>query len=204
MPLVQNFCESLDLIVEDPQEETVGEGNSVDLIESWRKHNSWAVRSASHRKDVEILYLPEAIATQWWRYSRIKDQLENTVVEDVFVPSILILQSPGNRRLFTMIVWPDGIAQFFPVCDYLLIQRKKDRLFGSKKEEVGLVPYEVALRAISPVLKQYDGPDGRITYLSPGGSSNVHSAVQEFDLMPIQLRQHTRIDPDGFVDVELS
>jgi hypothetical protein len=203
MPLVQTFCEHFNLVVEDVQEETVGKPNADNLIESWRAHNSRAVRALSGESDARIQYLPEVTASNWWRYSRFKSELEASVGEDIFVPSILILQGPQRPRLFTITVWPDGIPQFFPTCDYLLIERTKERLFGLKKtEEIGLVDYEVAMSAIGLLLEEYEGPGGTIKYLKPGRSKEASSAVQAFDLLPIELSQHTRVSPDDFVDVE--
>src|SRR5258705_5493244 len=43
MPLVEAFCERFNLMVEDPQQETVQPANTARLIRSWRAHNAGAV-----------------------------------------------------------------------------------------------------------------------------------------------------------------
>ena len=202
MPLVQDFCEHFGLLVEDVQEETVGAADSSQLIGSWRKHNAWAVSALSEQEAMSLLYLPERTATQWWRYSRVRERIESSLSEDIFVPEMLILQSP-QRRLFTMIVWPKGIAQFFPICDYVLIQREQKRFFRLKTdEEIGLVSYERVVDSLRSYLKEYDGPEGSIEYLSPREAGDVASVVQAYNLVPIELSSHSRVAPDGFIDVE--
>jgi hypothetical protein len=203
MPLVQRFCERFDLCVEDLQEETVEAADASHLIESWRLHNERAVRALSQEKEdpVEMRYLPEERATEWWRYTSIQKKIEDSLTEDLFVPTVIILEGQAKRP-FTMIVWADGIAQFFPRCDYVLVQRDKKKLFGSK-EEVGLVPFDAVMESISSHLDEYDLDGGSVKYLSPKKKPKVVSAIQNFTLSPIDLRQHTRLAADGFHDVNV-
>ena len=130
-----------------------------------------------------------------------KQKIEDSLTEDLFVPTVMILEGPA-KRLFTMIVWTDGIAQFFPRCDYVLVQRDKKKLFGSK-EEVGLVPFDAVMESISSHLDEYDLDGRSVKYLSPKKMPEVVSAIQDFTLAPIDLSQHTRVAADGFHDVIL-
>jgi len=148
-------------------------------------HNESAVGAASHERDVEIRYLPEERATQWWRYT-----------------SIMILESP-EKLLFTMIVWTKGIAQLFPRCDYVLVQRDRKKPFGTK-EEAALVPYDAVMASIGTYLDKYDQANGPVKYLRPDKMADVATATQNFTLTPIDLSTHTRVAADGFHDVALT
>jgi hypothetical protein len=202
MPLVQRFCENFDLLVEDVQEENVKAADVSRLVESWRRHNERAVSALSQEKEgVEMRYLPEERATEWWQYTRLKQSVEDSLADDIFVPTILILESL-EKQLFTMIVWTDGISQFFPHCDYVLVQRKKKKLFGSK-EEVGLIPFEAVIERIGPYLDDYDLDSGSVKYLSPNKMPEVVSEIQNFTLSAIDLGRHTRVAADAFHDVSL-
>ncbi len=201
MPLVQHFCEHFNLLVEDVQEETVQTAIASQLIDSWKLHNERAVAALSHEQDVEIRYLPEEDATEWWRYMSVKEEIEQSFAEDVFVPTVMILESP-EKQMFTMIAWTKGIPQFFPRCDYVLLLRDKKRLFGSK-EEVGLVPYAEIMASIRPHLGEYNQANPAIKYLRPDKSADVLSTFQHFTLQPIELSQYSRIAPDDFHDVAL-
>ena len=204
MPLVEAFCKHFNLRVEDIQEETVGQANAAQLIHSWRSHNiqaMGAMREVAEEEDIELNYLPEERATEWWRYMRVRQAIEEELTEDIFVPQVMILQSP-TKELFTVIIWPNGIAQFFPRCDYIYVQRKKRRLFGVG-EETGLVPYQSVLDTIKPLLNGYQFGGLGIKYLAPGDTQKVSRLIQRLNLEPIDLSQYSRIASDGFHDVEV-
>ncbi|HKZ01194.1 MAG TPA: hypothetical protein VJ180_03085 [Pyrinomonadaceae bacterium] len=165
-------------------------------------HNESAVGAASHERDVEIRYLPEERATQWWRYTSLKQKIEDSLTEDIFVPTVMILESP-EKLLFTMIVWTKGIAQLFPRCDYVLVQRDRKKPFGTK-EEAALVPYDAVMASIGTYLDKYDQANGPVKYLRPDKMADVATATQNFTLTPIDLSTHTRVAADGFHDVALT
>lgn len=204
MPLVEAFCEYFNLLVEDPQEETVQPAEAERLITSWCAHNAramGAMTEVAKEEDMELHYLPEQRATEWWRYMSVKQEIEDALTEDIFVPSLMILMGPA-QQLFTLLLWPKGIAQFFPPCDYVYVQREKKRMFGTK-EETGLILYQSVLEAIEPVLDDYEFGGLQIKYLSPDKTPKVTGLIQSLDLEPIDLSQHTRMASDGFHDVAL-
>jgi hypothetical protein len=202
MPLVEAFCKRFNLMVEDSQEETVGPANASHLIASWRAHNAkamGAMTEVAKEEDMELHYLPEDSATAWWRYMSVRQGIEAALSEDIFVPSLMILMSPA-QKLFTMLVWPKGIAQFFPRCDYVYVQREKKRVFGTKKE-TGLAPYQSVVETIEPLLNDYEFGDFQVKYSSPDKTSSVAQLIQTLRLEPVDLSQHTRMASDGFHDV---
>jgi len=201
MPLVQGFCENFDLLVEDVQEETVEAAVASQLIESWRQHNKRAVRALSQEKDVEMRYLSEESATDWWRYTSVQQRIEDSLTDDIFVPTVIIVESP-EKRLFTMIVCTEGIAQFFPRCDYVVVKRERKRVIGTK-EELGLIPFEAVIERIGFALDQYDVDGVSVKYLSPNAKPAVMSEIQNFTISPIELSKHKRVAADGFHDVSL-
>jgi hypothetical protein len=204
MPLVEAFCKRFDLVVENPQEETEESAEASRLIQSWRSHNANAMRGlrgVEKEGKLELRYLPEQQATDWWRYMSVKQGIEDELTEDMFVPSLMILQSPA-QKLFTMIVWPKGIAQFFPRCDYVCVDREKKRLFGTK-EEMGLVAYDSVIATIGPLLDDYEFGGLKIKYLSPGKERDAARLIQTLQLEPVELSRHTQIASDGFHDVVL-
>jgi hypothetical protein len=205
MPLVEAFCKHFDLVVEDSQEETVQPAQAERLIESWRAHNTWAtgaLAKSAKEEDMELHYLPEQRATEWWRYMSVKQGIEDSLTDDIFVPSLMIVKGSAPQP-FTMMVWPDGIAQFFPPCDYIWVHREKKQIFRTK-EETGLVAYQSVMDTINPLLDDYDFGNLQIKYLSPDKTSRVAPLIQSLRLEPVELSQHTRLAADGFHDVSLS
>jgi hypothetical protein len=204
MPLVEAFCKRFNLIVEDSQEETMGPADASHLIESWRAHNAramGAMTEVAKEEDMELHYLPEPRATEWWRYMFLRQGIEDAVTEDIFIPALLILMSPV-KQLFTMIVWPKGIAQFFPPCDYVYVQREKKRMFGTK-EETGLVPYKSVFETVAPILDDYQFGDLQLKYLSPDKTQMTSRLIKTLKLQPIDLRQYSQMASDSFHDAEV-
>lgn len=202
MPLVEAFCKRFNLLVEDSQEETVQPAEAERLIASWRAHNAWAMGAmtkVAKEEDMELHYLPEQRASEWWRYMSVKQDIEDALTEDIFVPSLMILKGPVPP-LFTVMVWPNGIAQFFPPCDYVYVQRTKKRMFGSK-EESGLVPYQLVLETIEPLLDDYKFRSLQFKFLSPNKAPGVAGLIQSLHLEPVELGQHTQMASDSFHDV---
>jgi hypothetical protein len=199
MPLVEDFCNRFNLVVENPQDETVQQPDAKGLIASWRRHNTHAMKRLATEEDMKLHYLPEASATAWWRYMRVQQALDDTITEDIFVPSLMILMNPASQ-LFTMLLWPKGIAQFFPRSDYVYLQRDKKSLFRTK-EENGLISYDSVIAKIEHLLEDYDFGGLHIKYLPPEKTSQVIPLIQSFNLEPVDLRQYTRITPDSFHDV---
>lgn len=205
MPLVEAFCKHFDLLIEDPQEETTQPADAGRLISSWRAQNATAVSGmtkVAKEHEIEMLYLPERRATEWWRYMSVKKRIEDVMTEDIFVPSIMILMSPSNE-VFTVIVWPKAIAQFFPSCDYVYVQREKKRLFGTK-EESGLVSYQSVIDTIEPLLKEYEIGDLRIKYLSPDSGAAAARLVPTLNLETIDLSRYAGVAPDRLHDVTVA
>lgn len=201
MPLVEAFCKHFNLMVEDSQEETTGSALASDLIESWRAHNiraMGAMREVAKEEDMELHYIPEERATVWWRYMSVREAIEESMTEDVFVPSLFILLSP-TQNPFTMMLWPKGIAQLFPPCEYVYIQRERKQMLRTK-EETGLVPYESVIATIEPLLDIYQFRGLEIKYLTPEKAPRVIPLIQTLLLQPIDLSQHTRLGSDGFHD----
>ncbi len=202
MPLVEAFCKRFDLLVEDPQEETVQPAEVERFITSWRAHNAkamGAMTEVAKEEDMELHSLPEQRATEWWRYMSVRHGIEDALTEDIFVPSLMILMGPA-KQLFTLLLWPKGIPQFFPPCDYVYLQREKKRMFGTK-EETGLVPYKLVLETIEPLLDDSEFGGLQIKYLSPNKTPRVAGLIETLHLEPVDLSQHTQMASDSFHDV---
>ena len=195
MPLVEAFCEGFNLMVEDPQEDTMQSANAARLIQSWRAHNAGAVAAMAGMAEDErpvLHYLSEERATEWWRFMRVRDKIEANLTEDLFVPSIFAALNPA-RQPYTFIVWPNAIPQFFPRCDYVCMKRETKRLFETK-EEMGLVAYDAVIAAIGALLDDYEFDGQSIKYLSLEEAIVVAPVVQKLPLQPEWAAVNDRLD----------
>lgn len=202
MPLVESFCKSFGLIVEDPQDETIQAADASRLISSWRRQNAKAIdaiRETAKGEDVELHFLPKDCATAWWHYMRLRQGIEESIAEDIFVPTLLILMSPA-RELFTMMVWPKGISQFFPSSDCVYVQREKKGMFGAK-EEFGMVPYGEVKAMVGDLLDDYEFEGFHFKFLRPDKTTHVARLIKTLHLETVDLSRYTRMASDSFHDV---
>lgn len=204
MPLVEAFCKHFNLVVQNPQDETdAQQSDATGLISSWRKGNTWAVgafKKMAQEQDIEVHYLPETSATAWWQYAKVRQSLEEAISEDIFVPSPFILVNSANE-LFTVLLWPDGICQFFPRSDYVYLQRDKKSLFRTKKE-AGLVAYDSVIAKIGHLLDDYELGEMKMKYLRPERTPEVLPLIPSFNLEPLDLSQCAQIAPHRFHDID--
>ena len=130
-----------------------------------------------------------------------RQDLEEKLTEDIFVPSIFLVETP-DKELVSMIVWPDGISQLFPECDFVFVERTKKKLFGERRE-MGLIPYNEVIATINPYLGNYSTTAGPVKYLPPSRKADIPSILQRLNLRPAKLSSYNRVSPDSFHDVEL-
>ena len=203
MPLVEAFCKHFNLLVKDPQDHTAEQpADANGLILSWRKNNTAAMnrmKKIAPELDIEIYYLPETSATAWWQYAKVRQSLEGAISEDIYIPSPYILINSANE-LFTTLLWPDGISQFFPRSDYVYVERSKKSLFRTEREE-GLVSYDSVIAKIGHLLDDYEVDGLQIKYLRPERKSEALPLIQSFNLEPLDLSQCGEVHPTRFHDV---
>jgi hypothetical protein len=200
MPLVEDFSRHFNLLVEDPQAETKGPANSADLIKSWRASEAKAfasMRDMPEDEKDELHFMPEPEATAWWRYTSIRQQLEDSIADDIFIPLIMVLMNPA-KELFTAIVWPNAIPQFFPACDYVYVNRETN---SGQQEEAGFVSYADVMREVEHLLDIYQFAGKEYRYLAPHRSADALPLIQRFQLKAVDLGQYQQMGADSFQDV---
>jgi hypothetical protein len=201
LPIVENFCESFNLLVEDAQQGTVETASTKQLLDSWRMHNVVAVRALA-AQGLAQRYLPENKTFEWWRYNRMKKRFERDLQEDIFVPDVFVFQSP-DKQLFRFAVFGEGIAQFLPVCDLVWVERRRAQA-TLDEVQTGLISYDVLIDRLRPYLDQYDVLGETLTYLPATNISRSISLVQKLELLPVDLSTYNQVAPDDFHNVELN
>ena len=139
MPLVEDFSKQFDLLVENPQDETIDKADATSLISSWRTHNAWAIGATKNTpigEEFELPYMPEASATAWWRYMSVQPTIEEAITDDIFVPSLMILMHPAGPPF-----QDDGLASRYrailsPVRIRVCTAREEKVVWKRKKRRV--------------------------------------------------------------------
>jgi hypothetical protein len=116
-------------------------------------------------------------------YMTVRPALDEAITEDIFLPTPFIIMN-SNQKLFTMTLWPDAIAQFFPTSDYVL--RRKKRLFRTTEETV-LVRHGTLMNSIGHLLTDYDFRGNRFNYLREEKKLQAASILEKLYLEPLEL-----------------
>ncbi len=204
LPIVETVSKFFNLIIYDPQEDKMIQSKETPiseiLIESWIKHNSSTMHALIKQSDFDVYYLNEQSSNLWWKYTFLKEKLENKVNEEIYVPVIMLLCNDAGE-VFTVLLWPENIPQFFPVSDYILIKRFNSKLFGFRKEEeISIIKYSELIEIIDPFLEMYD-KEINLKLLNPSQTKSTEHIFNNLKLKPFDLKKHGEITPGRFQNV---
>lgn len=139
-PIIEKFINDLDLYVLDPQDETDA-GNPKKFTigyfrEQWIRHNDRVTLDLFTELNFE--YLPVDKSNYLWWFQMHREELQNTLSDDIFVPGYFVIKSKEDGQLYTACVWPQHIPIILPPVDYLIIQ-KNIKSFLKMLKKVGLL-----------------------------------------------------------------
>jgi hypothetical protein len=201
MQHVEEFAGDFELLVVDPQNHETENGTlpkpcvADETIETWVKSNTWAVGILRER-GAKQPYLPLEDSLNVWRYLKARRQYQESLNEDIFVPTYFLFTKPDNDRVLRTIVWGGGIAQVFPPADYVLVMK------GTAPNDIrekGMIRYEEVMKQVAEYLDPVDGPIPGLRVLKPSATESV---ADLFDKLQLESLDGFEAVPfDGFVDV---
>jgi len=146
-PIIEKIVTDLDLFLLNPQDETDSENpkkfSPGYLQEQWIRQNSQVTKQ--NYAELSIKYFDLERSNAIWSYQFIREELQNSLKEDIFVGGILLLQGKTDEKFYTVCVWPKHIPIILPQVDYVIIQKKYSKFFR-QVEESGLVPYSEIMK----------------------------------------------------------
>ncbi|UXD87263.1 hypothetical protein [Thalassolituus hydrocarboniclasticus] len=149
---VIDFISKFDLEVDDPQTNGMGSGDfNVDKFRGgWLHGNEFGYQSIL-KDHPEVFCLPTKKLEDCWAWNKNKESQQEHVTDDVFVPSIILLNYEG--RAVTACVWPDAIPSIIPPVDILLIGRKElaPRKLFKKVEDMAIGGWD----SVKPILEKH-------------------------------------------------
>jgi hypothetical protein len=155
-PIVEKFINDLDLFVLDPQDET--DPNNPRKFpagyfqEQWIRHNDGL--TLDQFTDLNFEYFPIDKSNYLWWFQFHREELQNNLTEDLFVPGFFVLKSKEDGQLYTACVWPQHISIILPPVDFLIVQKEHRKLFKTVKES-GLVTYSTVLSEFADHFEDY-------------------------------------------------
>lgn len=199
-PEVREFILEFDLKVDDPQTHGMGSGDFISekFTSGWLYGNEFGYQSIL-KDHPQVISLPTEQLEAVWSWNIQKERLQEEVEEDVFVPSIMLLNYKG--RAVTACVWPDAIPAIIPPVDILLIGRNElapRRLF-KKVEDMAISPWS----DIQPLLERHKSKmQGQAYYLFyQSVPTEIRKCVQS--LKPVDRQTLARLSIDQVLNREL-
>ena len=200
-PEVTAFISHFDMVVDDPQVGGMGTGNynSSKFVTGWLQGNDFGVRAIMKSSPGEIPTLPAETLEFVWNWNSQAEERQADVEEDVFVPSIMILEYQGNTA--TACVWPDAIPSIIPPVDLLIIGRKQlaPRRFFRKKEDMAVGKWDDVVLLLEKYCSRRDGEAYCLSY------ETIPPAIQTYvrGLEPVPMSDLTGLPVDQVLDREI-
>jgi hypothetical protein len=145
-PIIEKFINDLDLYVLDPQDETDHDNprkfSQGYLQDQWIRQNDKV--TLDQFEELKFLFLPVEKSNYLWWFQMHREELQESLTEDIFVPGYFVLKNKEDEQLYTACVWPEHIPIILPPVDYLIVQKKNKKLFKTV-EESGLVSYDTII-----------------------------------------------------------
>lgn len=154
-PELLAFTRHFDVTVHDPQVHGMGDGEYSEegFFSGWNAGNRFGYRSIVNQAGADGNWhtVPESRLLEIWRWNVQRQELQDGLEEDVFVPKIMFFEVDGVTQ--SVVVWGDAIPILLPVVDLVLIPRDKlaPRSFFRRKADMTWMPWADLL----PVLSEF-------------------------------------------------
>lgn len=144
-PFVNDFVSHFGFYIVNPQgDATPRRFEKGELQKEWEETNLRFAKS--HFEEMELNFLDEKTSNYTWDYCSLKDDLQEELGEDYFVPTIFYIKPHNSREIKTLCVWTEGIPFVLPKTDYVAILKKYTKFLFLKQEEEGVVNYDTIIR----------------------------------------------------------
>jgi hypothetical protein len=156
-PIIEKFINDLDLFIFDPQdfgEKVIPQKFPKDFLkEEWIQHNDLV--TYDHYEEYKLKYMPVEKSDYLWSFQLHREELQNSLSEDLFVAGILVLERIEDGALCTVCVWPQHIPVILPKVDYVIIKKVYKKFFRNV-EESGLVSYDAIMSKLGKSFENFD------------------------------------------------
>ncbi len=148
-PELHAFVDEFDLLVSDPQNEGMGNGeySGESFLSGWNAGNDFSHNAilSQHGAEAVRFSLPGDVIERCWTWNKERDSRQAEVGQEFFVPRIFFLEHEGEAR--SAVIWGDAIPIAIPEIDVIVMARHELAPRGLlwRKKDHSLVPYsEVA------------------------------------------------------------
>lgn len=203
-PIINKFIKGLDLYVLNPQDD-INHDKPLkypdDYIrDQWINHNDKV--TLEQYGELKFKYLPLETSNYIWWYLFHRQEIQDSLKEDVFVAGYFLLEGKEDGKIHTVTLWTNHIPVVLPPADYVIVQKKYKKLFKTI-EETGLVPYSTIMNEFGHLFIPFDHeiPNLKIIHQKEADLSEkqfnnlkIWKTTKEFGLM---------VGKDSFVNIEI-
>jgi hypothetical protein len=197
---VVEFVAEFELDVVDPQNDDEEEGFSAEsFLKGWNAGNRFAYRAilGNEEYDQEAMTYPAARLHEIWSWNYERDELQNRLGDDIFVPRIYFMKV--DDKIVTTTLWPDAIPICLPKVDFVLVLRKE---LSSQPDSEEPEVLRVAWKELAAEIESYPFEEDffyRMEFEYP--EETLCNVVRQ---LPLQSHDPEEIQPyDSILDEEL-
>jgi hypothetical protein len=157
-PEVSAFVESFNFLVDDPQDEGMGQGSYTPrgFLQGWNAGNRFACQAIlTMEKGTKVDVLPGSLIESSWRWNLHRKRLEDKLEKDLvvgFVPRIMFIRYQG--KIVRTVVWTDTVVTVLPPVDVVLVNRTK----SGKQNDFALITWQDVLPHLETFKKVAETP----------------------------------------------
>jgi hypothetical protein len=200
-PFVERFMSELDLHVLNPQSQDDGDNprkqNADAYYSDWTRANLSV--SADHFDEFGLIHFPIEKSNDYWRYNFHKDEMQEKLGEEYFVPSLILTRQTTTGEPITLSTWTEHIPNVFPPADYFVVSRKRKKLLRTV-DESGVISRNKLLNTFGDYLEAFDFKDCYIIHPNEAAKIGDLFNSVEFDYpwkgfaKPIELESLTNAE----------
>ncbi len=202
-PIIEKLIDELDLYILNSQDEDEVEipkkFEKGYFQDQWIRHNDQV--SITHFQELSLKFMPPEKSNAMWWFQLHRTELQDSLVEDIFVPGFFIINNKEDNKLYTACVWPQHIPIILPEVDYVIVKKKYKRLFKTV-EENGLVSYKVILEELGEYFDDYDYPVLNLKVLKQDNADKMKHKFNSLKIYKTVEEFGSGVGKDGFVNVK--
>jgi hypothetical protein len=201
-PIIEKFIDELDLYILNSQE-----GDEIEIPkkfekgyfqDQWIRHNEQV--SITHFEELSFKFMPPEKSNAMWWFQLHRTELQDGLVEDIFVPGFFVINNKEDNKLYTACVWPKHIPIILPIVDYVIVQKEYKRLFKTV-EESGMVSYDIILKELGSYFEDFDHAIPNLKVLKQYNADKMTDKFNNLKIYKTVEEFGYGVGKDGFVNV---
>lgn len=202
-PILEKIIEDLDIYLLNPQDENDPDNphkfEKGYLEKQWIRHNEQLI--IQNFEEFKVEYYDKEKSDYIWNFSFIRNELQENLEEDIFVPSYFLLKNKIDNQIYRVCVWPKHIPIILPPVDFVIVQ-KEYRKFFKKVEESGLVSIKQINEKFGNYFENFDYKNLKMRVINQQNADKIEKEFNKL-ILESQVKDFGEsISFDSFVNVK--